>query len=58
MNGEIDGAGGLRNREVEIFADIMVRGDGNASVGGGFNDGLAHAAGFSSDEEIWHVSGT
>jgi hypothetical protein len=32
----------------------MGGGDGDLRLGGGFDDGLAHAAGFSSDEEVWH----
>lgn len=51
MNGEVDGAGGLGNRSVQILARIMGGGDRDARLSGGGDDGLAHTAGFSSNEE-------
>ena len=55
MDGEIDDAAGLGDGGVEVLARVMGGGDGDVGLVGGFEDGLAHAAGFSSDEEVWHV---
>ncbi len=56
MDGEIDHAGGVLQRGVQILADIVGGGDGDVGIGGGgLQQGLAHAAGFSGDEEFEHV---
>ena len=55
MNREINGAGRLGNREIEILPGVVGGGDWDGSLICGFDDGLAHAAGFSSDEERWHI---
>ena len=55
VDGEIDGAGGFGEGGVDVLAGVMGGGDGHARPGGGLEDGLAHAAGDSCDEKIWHV---
>lgn len=44
MDGEVDGAGGFGDCEIEVLARIMGGDYGNLSLSGGINDGLAHAA--------------
>jgi hypothetical protein len=51
---EVDGTGGHGNGGVQVLTGVMGGRDGNSGKGGGFDDGLAHAAGFSSDEKVRH----
>ncbi len=58
MNGEINRAGGRLHGGDQILADIVGGNDSDTGFSGGrLQQGLAHAAGFASNEELEHVGG-
>ena len=53
MNREIDHCIGLGESGCEVFSSIVRGDDIDASLSRGFDDCLAHAAGFSGDKKLW-----
>ena len=51
MDGEIDHASRAGDRGIEIFTGIMGGRNGHPGQACGFKNGMAHAAGFSSNEK-------